>query len=114
LIGLTGPGGKQQVVAGSVDQVSANLQAALGRIGVAATSTRDGQDVRIAGSTRSGRKFALLLRRQKTDAGERTAVAIEWEKDADEQFWLTVVQLLLSSEAASENAMVDPYRGAQR
>jgi hypothetical protein len=96
LLSGTGPGGKQQVVAGSVDQVSANLQATLGRAGIAVSATPEGQDVRLAGKTRSGKKFALLLKRQQTEAGEKTVVAIDWEKDADEEFWLALVELLLS------------------
>jgi hypothetical protein len=90
------PGGKQQIVTGSVDQVSANLQATLGRAGIAVAATSQGQDVRIAGITKSGRKFALLLKRQQTETGEKTLVSIEWEADADEQFWPAVVELLLS------------------
>jgi hypothetical protein len=96
LVSFTGPQGKQQVVAGSVDQVSANLQATLGRAGVWLTANRDGDSLRLAGVTRSGKKFTLVLRRQKTDRGESTAVAVEWEKEADEQFWLGVVETLLS------------------
>ncbi len=96
LLSGAGPGGKQQVIAGSVDQVSASLQATLGRAGIAVSATPEGQDVRLAGQTRSGKKFALLLQRQQTDAGEKTVVAIHWEKEADEDFWLALVELLLS------------------
>ncbi len=96
LVSVTGSDGKQQVVAGSVDQVSARLQAALGRVGVAVQATPAGEDVRLAGVTRSGKKFALLLKRQKSDRGEFTAVAVQWDADADEQFWLSVIDLLLA------------------
>jgi hypothetical protein len=92
LVALTGSGGKPQVIAGSVDQVSANLQAVLGRVGVSAQASRDGEDVRIAGTTKSGKKFAIVLHRQLTDSGEKTAVSVQWEQEADEQFWLSVVQ----------------------
>jgi hypothetical protein len=97
LVSLNGAGGRQQVVAGSVDQVSADLQAALGRIGVAVTATPEGQDVRLAGTTRGGKKFALLLKRQKEGGLESTAVSVVWEGEADEQFWFTVGQLLMAS-----------------
>jgi hypothetical protein len=97
LVSLNGPGGKQQVIAGSVDQVSADLQAALGRTGVIVKATPEGQDVRLSGLTRNGKKFALLLKRQKEGGLENTAVSIVWEGEEDEQFWFTVIQLLMAS-----------------
>jgi hypothetical protein len=98
LVSATGSDGKPQVVAGSVDEVSARLQAALGHVGVAVTADRQGEDVRLAGVTpRTGKKFALLLKRQKTENVERTAIVIQWEKEADEQFGLAVVDLLATT-----------------
>jgi hypothetical protein len=97
LVSATGSDGKQQVVAGSVDEVSARLQAALGHVGVSVTANRQGEDVRLVGATSTGKKFALVLRRQKTEAVERTAIAVEWEKEADEKFWLAVVGLLATT-----------------
>jgi hypothetical protein len=94
LVALQGGNGKQQVVAGSVDQVSANLQAALGRLGISATATRQGEgDIRLSGVTKKGKQFYLVLKRKQTDAGERTAISVEWADGADEEFWLSVVQL---------------------
>src|SRR5262252_2029739 len=84
LVSLTGPDGKQQVVAGSVDEVSTRLQAALGHVGVTVLANRQGEDARLTGVTRSGKKFTLVLKRVKTENVERTAVAVEWEKEADE------------------------------
>ncbi len=94
LVSATGPDGKQQVVAGSVDEVSARLQASLSRVGVQVLASRQGEDVRLTGATRSGKRFALVLKRQKADNVERTAIAVEWEKEADDQFWSAVVDLL--------------------
>jgi hypothetical protein len=96
LLSFFGSDGKQHVVTGSVDQVSANLQAALGRVGIAASLNQQGDDVRLVGTSKSGKKFALVLKRQMTNGGENTAVSVECERDADEQFWLTVVELLAS------------------
>jgi hypothetical protein len=87
-------GGKQQVVSGSVDEVSAHLQAALGNIGIIVAATPDGDDLRLAGVTKDDKRFVLLLKREKTSRGESTIISIDWEKDADEQFWLSVVQML--------------------
>ncbi len=99
LLSFASPNGKQQVVSGSVDQVSMKLQGTLSHAGFAVTSNRQGEDVRLAGVTKSGKKFALLLKRQKTNNGENTVVSVEWEKDADEQFWLTVLEMLAAAEA---------------
>ncbi len=96
LLSFVSPGGKQQVVSGSVDQVSVQLQGALSKAGFMVTLSRQDQDVRLSGKTKTGKTFALVLKRQKTSSGENTAISIEWEKDADEQFWLTVVELLAS------------------
>ena len=97
LVSATGPDGKPQVVAGSVDEVSARLQAALGHVGVVVTADRQGEDMRLAGVTRTGKKFVLLLKRQKAGNVERTAIAVQWEKEADEAFWLAVVDLLATT-----------------
>ncbi len=95
-LSLVGSGGKQQIVSGSVDEVSANLQAALRNVNiiVAVNPQTDGT-IRLCGETKSHKRFALLLKRQKTSGGDSTAISIDWENEADEQFWLTVVDLLV-------------------
>lgn len=97
LVSATGSDGKQQVVAGSVDEVSARLQASLSHIGIAVAATRQGEDVRLAGLTRSGKRFVLVLKRQKADGVERTAVAVEWEREADDELWTAIVSLLATT-----------------
>jgi hypothetical protein len=96
LLSWVGSGGKQQVVSGSVDDVSANLRAALSKIDiiVAVYPQADGV-IKLRGQTKGGQRFTLLLKSQKTSHGESTAVSIEWEADADEQFWTTVIGLLV-------------------
>jgi hypothetical protein len=99
LLNFTGPGGKPQVVAGSVGQVSTRLQVALGNVGILATLSRQGQDARLVGVTKSGKKFALILKQQQTEAGEKTAIFAEWQDEPDEAFWLTVLQFLTAPAA---------------
>ncbi len=96
LLSFMGSGGKQQVVSGSVDQVSANLKAALDKVNIIVTVNpqADGA-IKLCGETKKHKRFALLLKRQKTYGGESTAISIEWEDEADEQFWLTVLDLLV-------------------
>ena len=97
LVSATGSDGRQQVVAGSVDEVSARLQASLSHVGVMVIANRQGEDARLTGATRSGKKFTLVLKRQKADGVERTAISVEWEKEADDQFWFAVVDLLATT-----------------
>jgi hypothetical protein len=96
LLSFVSPSGKQQVVSGSVDQVAARLQGALSNAGFMVALSRHEQDVRLSGRTKTGKTFVLVLKRQKNDKGESTAISVEWVKDEDEQFWLTVVELLAS------------------
>jgi len=109
LLSFVNPSGKQQVVSGSVDQVSAQLQGALSNAGFMVAMTRTDQDMRLSGKTKSGKTFILVLKRQKTGNSESTAVSVEWQKDEDEQFWLTVVELL-ASPALSGNPPSNAYR----
>ncbi|HTU19203.1 MAG TPA: hypothetical protein VMG10_14175 [Gemmataceae bacterium] len=99
LMSWVGSGGKQQVVSGSVDVVAERLRVALDKINiiVAVNPMGDGI-VRLNGETKSKQRFALVLKQQRTSRGENTVVTIEWEKgekDADEQFWATVLDLLV-------------------
>ncbi len=99
LVSVTGPGTRPRYVAGSVDQVSANLRASLGNAGIALTESRNGQDLRLAGVTRSGKRFALVLRQQYAGGGQRTSVAVEWEDAADEELWALVGEILIPRRA---------------
>jgi hypothetical protein len=113
LVSWSDPGGKPRYVAGSADQVSANLQAALGNAGVMLSETRDGRDVRLAGITRSGKRFTLVLRQQYADRGKRTAVAVEWEDAADEELWALVGEVLIPGRA-SKNTTAPPPAPADK
>ncbi len=92
-----GSGGKQQVVSGSLDEVSTRLQASLSKMNIiVAVNPMDEDTVKLNGQTKSGKRFALLLKRQKTSRGESTAITVEWETDADEAFWASVLELLVA------------------
>jgi hypothetical protein len=91
---------KEQVVSGSVDDVSAHLQAALSNVRIIVAATPDGDDLRLAGVTKGGKRFVLLLKRRTTSRGESTTISVDWEKDADEQFWLSVVEILAKRQPA--------------
>lgn len=76
--------GKDRVVAGSLETVAASTQESLQQLGLVATSTREGDAVRITATTKTGQHFSLVLTRAKTDQGEVTHVRFEWDRDRDE------------------------------
>lgn len=97
LLSWVGSGGKRQVVTGSVNDVAAHLQASLGKINiVVAVNPMDDGTVKLNGQTKSGKRFALVLKRQATSQGENTIISVEWEKDADDEFWGIVLDLLVN------------------
>jgi hypothetical protein len=105
LLSWVGSGGKQRVVTGSIDEVAARLKASLGNVNIlVAVNPMDDGTIKLNGQTKAGQRFALVLKRQTTSHGENTAVSIEWEKDADDQFWFTVLDLLVQPAAPAPNA----------
>jgi hypothetical protein len=91
-----GSGGQRQVVAGSVSEVAEQLRVSLGKANViVAVNTIDDGTIRLNGETKSGHRFALVLKQVRTSAGEKTHISVEWEKDADEVFWAGVLDLLV-------------------
>ena len=80
--------GDGPVVAGSLDVVSASTQKALSDMNLFVSVHRDGDVMKLTSTTPSGKRFTLLLKARKTDHGDETQVSIQWEKDADDAFWL--------------------------
>ena len=99
LLSWVGSGSKRQVVSGAVNDVAARLQASLGKIDIiVAVNPMDDGTFRLNGQTKSGKRFSLVLKRQATSQGASTAISVEWEKDADEEFWAAVLDLLAKPE----------------
>jgi hypothetical protein len=97
LLSWVGSGGKRQVVSGSINDVAAHLQASLGKLNIiVAVNPMDKDTIKLNGQTKSGKRFALVLKRQTTSEGENTSLSVEWEKDADEKFWAIVLDLLVN------------------
>ena len=95
LLSWVGSGGKRQVVSGSINEVATRVQASLGKIDiVVAVNLMDKDTIKLNGQTKSGKRFALVLKRQATSQGESTAISVEWEKDDDPEFWGIVLDLL--------------------
>jgi hypothetical protein len=113
LLSWASSGGKKQVVSGSVNDVAARLQASLGKINIiVATTPMDDGTIKLNGQTKSGKRFSLILKRQATSSGENTAVSVEWwQKDADEEFWAIVLDLLLKPEPTSSGTTASAAGG---
>jgi hypothetical protein len=96
LLSWPGANGKQQILSGSVQDVAERLQVELGKIHVVvAVNPMDNGTIRLNGQTKSGQRFSLVLKRHATSRGEQTALSVEWEKDADEEFWASVLDVLV-------------------
>ena len=68
--------------------MTSTIQATLGsKFNIMAIQNRDGEEVRIEGQTKQGKKFAFILQKQKSDVGERTVIAFEGEKEANDLLW---------------------------
>jgi hypothetical protein len=81
------------------------LQASLGKSNIiVAVNPMDDGTVKLSGQTKSGKRFALVLKRQATSQGESTAISVEWEKDDDPEFWGIVLDLLVKPEQASSGS----------
>ena len=107
LMSWVGSGGKRQVVSGSVNDVAARLQASLGKVNilVALNNMGDGT-LKLSGQSKSGTRFHLVLKPQMTNRGESTAITVEWEKDADEEFWASVLDLLVEPPPPANGAPI--------
>ena len=89
---------QQLVCPGSVIQVSTRLQEALAGAGVSVVTKYVEEDLRLAGVTKQGKVFCFHLRREKGAGADKTLIRLQWDKDADETFWRTIVLPLANPE----------------
>jgi hypothetical protein len=100
VLGLSADG-NGHVINGSLDAVAASTTGSLQKMGLIVTSNRNADTIRLSSSSRTGRGFTLVLRRQKNEQGEQTRVNIEWHKDRDDAFWLELGDILVHGERAA-------------
>jgi hypothetical protein len=118
LVSMPGPIGKQRTVPGTIDQVSANLQTALGAAGIQVTTKPQGKNVRLEGVTQTGKKFALVLHQQYSPGpawgapagSQHTLLTVEWDDGADLEFWGMVMQVVAPSKDAHGFALPVPQQ----
>ena len=77
------------VIAGSLDATTVAAQRTLrDDMSLFVTMHRANDTVNLTSTTASGKRFTLTLKNRKTDHGEETQASIQWEKDADDAFWI--------------------------
>ncbi len=81
-----------------METVSQSTQDSLRRLKLAPVVTEDGEDVRIAGKTRSGAEFVFVLTRVPSPEGENTRVHLDWGEGADGRSKATITQILVDLE----------------
>src|SRR5262249_17529510 len=81
--------GKETMVQGSPDELRIALGTQLQQMGVAVNVSRPRADtIKMVGKTQRGDKFVLYLKSQsKGEQGDRTQMRVEWDNNADEDFW---------------------------
>ena len=79
---------KEETFEGSPKAVAAAAQVALELMNIPAMLSTKDNAVRLLGGTRSGNSFVMTFERRKSAEGERTAIHIDWVKNADPQFWM--------------------------
>src|SRR5207248_2310820 len=89
-----GTSNRQQVVADKLERVSARLEEGLSDAGVSVLTKPVGTEMRLAGTTKSGKIFCLHLYAEKEGGADRTRVRVKWDREADEAFWELVVSLV--------------------
>lgn len=92
----------QRIVTGSVVEVSCRLQEALSGAGISVLSKLQGDDLRLAGQTKTGKVFCFHLRKEQTPGAQKTRIILQWDREPDEDFWRTIVQPLAVTVRAEE------------
>ena len=96
--------GDGPVVAGSLEVVTAASQKAMGDMGLFVSVRRDGESAKLTSTTPGGKRFTLVLKSRKTDHGDETQVSIQWEKEADQAFWLQLTTAIVAPKAEKTSA----------
>jgi hypothetical protein len=89
-----------RVVAADLDAVSQSTQDSLKTLGVAVLASKQGDDVRITGTSKAGNRFTFVLHRIKTAKGETTSVHVDWEKPEHARLNPEIVQVAADVEVA--------------
>jgi hypothetical protein len=104
--------GDGPVVAGSLDAVTASAQKVMREdLHLFVTAHRNSDTATLTSTTPGGKRFTLVLKARKTEHGEETQASIQWEKDADDAFWVQLAAAIARPHAdeppTHEHAWID-------
>ena len=81
----------RRVVDGTPSLVSAVLEEGFGGIGITMFTKRHGEEIRLAGQTKTGQVFCVYVRPGKEVTSTKSVVTVKWDSQPDEQLWGSVV-----------------------
>ena len=90
--------GPKEVVPGTVAQVAAELQDGFREAGIQVMAKQAGDELRLAGQSKSGTAFCLHLSQKKVLDKPNTVVSMWWDLGGDEELWKLVRQWLEAPE----------------
>jgi len=100
VMGPSGSGRHEPVIAGSVEVVAGRAQSMLQGLEIQAVAVPAGDTIRLRCSTKTGSQFTLVLTRAEEAGEERTHVAVEWKGTADHPMEVVILAGLEGMNAA--------------
>ena len=95
---FTGKPHMDQVFNGPLAVVSMTLQQTLTDYHIKyTTSVTDNDTVKLIGTTVTDDPFTLVLKKVKSENGEKTQARMEWDKNPNEDFWTNLVQVTIKN-----------------
>jgi hypothetical protein len=100
--------GDGPVIAGSLDAVAVSSQKAMSEMNLFVSVRRDGDTAKLTSTTPGGKRFTLVLKGRKTAHGDETQLSIQWEKEADDAFWLQLAAAVAAPKAERAPSAATP------
>jgi hypothetical protein len=93
-LALIGFGPREEAfLPGPLDVTFETTDRAMKALALDLRTTREHDRVTFTGQTRAGNRFTVTLRRNPLEKGENTRINVVWEKEADSQFWLDLLEV---------------------
>ena len=82
----------RQVVDGAPGPVSAALEEGFSGVGLTMFAKRQGEEIRLAGQTKSGQVFCVYVRPGRAAAASaNSVVTVKWDNQPDEELWKSIL-----------------------
>jgi hypothetical protein len=88
----------EKLVNGALDQVAQRIENEMRRLGLQVAVAPSGDAARITGTTKTGKRFVILLSRVRGPQGEQTNIHVDWDQKPDRELWAQL--LLVAGEVA--------------